>query len=155
MKVKASKYVSSLGQYFKHNRQFCAYVILSLIIATVVRIYTVGEVWVIQPFLIDLSLIVILGSFAYLYTPQKQFGYLFILMLFFTTMGVMNAIYFSFFNSFASISMLSAVVQVGDVSEAVFEGLRITHFVYILAPIIFYLYHRRLKNKDYFNFIVY
>jgi len=120
---------------------------------TAVRVYTIGGLWSIQPVLIDLAMIIILGSFAFLYTPQKQFGYLFILILVFTTMSISNAVYFTFFNSFASISMLVALTQVGDVSDAVFNGLVLTQFVYLLAPVIFYLIYRRLKNRDYFNYV--
>jgi len=153
MKKKMNEILKLSINFFKYNRQFFVYVLISLILTTGIRVYTMGGVFSPQPLLIDLSLILILGSFAYLYTPQKQFRYLFLLVLIFTTMAISNAVYFSFFNSFASISMLVAIGQVGDVSDAVFDGLSITQFLYILGPILFYIIYRRLKNRDYFNYI--
>ena len=153
MKEIAHKIISSLGNFFKYNRQFLAFVILSLMSMTLIRITTVGNIWWIQPLLIDLALIILLGSLAYLFTPRKQFIYLFILMLIFTLINIINAVYFSFFNSFTSVNMLGAVVQAADVSDAIIDGLRITHFVYLIFPLIFYLIYRHLKNRDFFSYV--
>ena len=151
------KVINKIGKSFisfvKYNRQYCSYVVLSLLCCLVIRFYTIGGIQKVQPFLIDLGFIVTLGSFGFFYKPQKQFGYYLILMIIYTTMGVVNAVYYTFYNSFASFSLLTTLGQVGEVGDAVFDKMRFIHFIYLLFPIMFIVIHKKLANKDYFNFI--
>jgi phosphoglycerol transferase MdoB-like AlkP superfamily enzyme len=147
------KFFNNFLNFLKNNKQFIAYVVLSLICMTGIRFYTIGGFFELQPFFIDLGLILFLGSFCFLGRPQKQFIYLFILIVLYTTTAVANAIYFNFFDSFASISLLTAITQVGDVDDAFYAGLHWHQFIFILAPLIFILINYRLRSKDYFNFV--
>ncbi len=139
--------------FIKYNRQFCSYVVLSLVCTTLIRYNTLGGIFDFQPFFLDLGMILVLGSFGFFRKPQKQFIYYLILMLFFMTMGIANSIYYTFYNSYASFSLLAALGQVGEVGDAVFDKIKLIQFIYILFPIIFILIHQRLLNRDYFNFV--
>jgi len=153
IKNKAKRALAFSRYFVKYNRQFISYVILSLMCMTGVRLYTIGGFFELQPFFIDLGFILLLGSFCFFYRPQKQFVYLFVLMTLYVTTAISNAVYFNFFNSFASISLLTAITQVGDVDDAFYHGLRWTQFIYILAPVTFFLINRRLRSRDYFSYV--
>ena len=104
MKARLDKIIKSPINFIKYNRQFCSYVVLSLLCCLVIRFYTLGGILNFQPLFIDLAIIITLGSFGFFYKPQKQFGYYLTLMIIYTVMGVVNSIYYTFYNSFASFS---------------------------------------------------
>lgn len=139
--------------FVKYNRQFCSYVVLSLLCCILIRFFTLGGIFHLQPFFIDLALILMFGSFGFFYKPQKQFTYYLILMLIYTTIGVVNSIYYTFYNSFASFSLLTTLSQVREVGDAVFDRIQLINFIYLLFPLIFILIHKKLANRDYFNFV--
>lgn len=153
MKKKISNLKHKIINFFKYNKQFCSYVILSLIICSLMKYNTIGQIFAPQSFFLDLALILVLGSFGFFYKPQKQFKYYFILMIVYTAMAVINTIYYSFYSSFASFSLLATISQIGEVGDAVYESFTIKQFIYILFPIIFIYIHKRLASKDYFNFV--
>ena len=143
----------SFINYVKYNKQFCLYVILSMFCCMFVRFYTVGNTFSLKPFIFDLSLCLIIGSFGYLYKPQKQYGYYLICLIILAIMCIINAIYYEFYSSFASFSLIAALKQVGEVGNAVFAKMKLIQYIYLLAPLLFILYHKRLNNKDYYNYV--
>ncbi len=153
MQEKIKSFIDSLIHFFKYNRQFCSYVVLSLLCCILIRFYTLGGINNLQPLFIDLAFILTLGSFGFFYKPQKQFTYYFILMLIYTAMGVINSIYYTFYNSFVSFSLLTTLGQVGEVGDAVFDKIKLIHFIYLLFPMMFIIIHKKLANRDYFNFV--
>ena len=66
---------------------------------------------------------------------------------------IINAIYYTFYSSYASIGLLSTLGQVGEVADSVFEKIKLIQFVYLIPLIIFWYINRKLRNKDYFNFV--
>jgi len=139
--------------YIKHNRLFISYIILTLISCFLVRYLTVGNWYNYKTFFIDLSITTLVGSFAYLFKPNKQFNYLFTVFIVFTTICIINAIYYTFYSSFASFSLLTALGQVGEVDDAVFEKLTILHFIYIIPLLLFWYINKRLVKKDYYSLV--
>ena len=152
MKKQLLKIYNSFLRYIKYNKQFCSYIILTIMSDIALRFFTSGNVSFI-PVLFDSALSIIIGTFAYLSNPKKQFNYLFFCIMILSVFCIINAIYYEFYSSYASFSLLASLSQVGEVEDALLDKIRIIHFIYLLAPIIFYLINRILKNRDYFNFI--
>lgn len=144
---------NKIFNYIKHNRLFISYVILCFLNCFLVRYLTVGNWYNQKTFFIDLVIGLLFGSFAYLIKPNKQYNYLFTLIIINTAICIVNAIYYTFYSSYASFSLLSALGQVGEVDDALFEKLKITHFIYLLAPMLFWYINKRLVKKDYFNLV--
>ena len=145
------KFKNNAKNFVKYNRQFLSYTILTLISCTLVRIFTLGGLGDWRGIFFDFSVIIILGSFAYLLKPRRQFAYFLTIMIIFTIMNIINGIYYDFFSSFVSFGLLATAGQTGEVTDAVFEKLKIVHFIYLLAPFIFVFINRYLKKKDYFD----
>ncbi|MCI8794201.1 MAG: LTA synthase family protein [Bacilli bacterium] len=137
--------------FYKYNIQFMSFVLLCLLSCALLRHFTIDKFFDLGGTFFDLSAILLLGSLAYLFKPRKQFTYFFTVMLVITLMNIINAVYYSFFSSFASFGLLASLGQTGEVTDAVFDKLRITHFIYLLMPIAFYIIHRLLTKGDYFN----
>lgn len=142
-----------VSRYFATNRLFLLYVVFALIETMLIRHFTLGNAFDYEPFICDLALIVIIGSFGYFFKPRKQFQYYFIWLCIYMLMGVINSIYYVFYTSFASFSLLSELGLVGDVGDSVLEKLRLLDFIYIIFPAIYYIVHKSLKNGSYYYFV--
>ncbi len=143
----------NLVNFIKYNRQFLSYTILSLLSCMLIRHFTIGHFWDFDAIFFDFSVIVLLGSLAYFFKPKKQFIYFFTILCIITLMNVINGVYYAFFNSYASFGLLASMGQTAEVTDAVFEKLSLANFVYLLAPLIFFMINRYLKGKDYFNVV--
>lgn len=141
------------SDFFRYNIQFISFVLLCLLSCALVRHFTIGKFFDLEATFFDLSAILLLGAFAYLFKPKKQFRYFFAIMTVITIMNVINAVYYTFFNSFVSFGLLASLSQTGEVTDAVFEKLKITHFIYLIMPVVFYYIHNILTKKDYFSVV--
>ena len=135
-----------------YNRQFVAYVILALISCILVRVFTIGTKFEFWPMFFDLSVIILFGSLSFLVKPKKRYIPLQIILIIITIMNIINAVYYAFYD-FASFSLLSSLGQASDVTGAIFEQLKIHHFIYLIMPIAFWYINKTLKEKDYFNVV--
>lgn len=145
-KLNSKKYIST-------NVLFCSYVLISILMSTVLRTLTLGNLFAVRPFLTDLAFIIFVGSFGYFIKPKKQFNYYFVLLLFTTFLCLVNSIYYQFYLSYVSVSLINAISQIQGVSGAIFEKLSILNFIYILGPISYVSINKKLKKGKYFDYV--
>ena len=154
-KIKKDKLISS---YFKDNRLFLVYVLVCVLNSTLLRIFTMPTMenyLSIKPIVADLAIVTIIGSFSYLFKGRGRYTYLLIWAIIFTAICTINSAYYTFYTSFASVSMLSLTQYIGEVGDAVVENvLQIKDLVYILPLIFFIYYHHRLVKKDKYKIYV-
>lgn len=153
MEPTIKKIYHQIVTYITTNRLFLSYVILALTSTILLRYYTIGNILRLNPLLVDLAFILILGSFGYLIKPKKQYVYFMIILLIITAINVVNCIYYTFYINFASIALLRALGQAGEVGDSIIEKLRYFHFIYLLMPIIFFLINRSLNKINYYFYI--
>lgn len=149
---KVKKY--NYKQYAKTNILFFTTSLTLLLNSTVLRFMTVGNFFELKPILADLSIIIIILSPVYLLKPRKQIIYLSIISIFMTAICIINSIYFTYYSSFASISLLSTSLQVVNVTDAVTKNvMQLRDFIYIWQPIILLVVHFNLKKKNYYHIV--
>ncbi len=151
IKKNSKKLQNNLKTFFKYNKQFCSFVLLSLLSTICIRGLTVGNWFSLVPLLFDCGLILIIGSFAYFIKPKNQFKYFVVMLFILTVVNVINSIYYAFYTSFASFGLLATIGQVGEVGDAVFEKMNISQYVYILFLVIFIYINRVLSKGSYFE----
>lgn len=153
MKRVIKKIYLSIIDYLISNRLFLSYVLLAFSSTLIVRYATIGDVFMVVSMLIDLGVILILGSFAYILKPQNQFKYLYCVLffIFFTTTS--NSIYYTFYTNFASLSLITALSQTGEVTDSVFSKLKLLDFIYIPMIMLFRYIHNKLKKSTYYNYL--
>ena len=66
-------------EYASTNKLFIVFIVTSLLNGMFLRFFTVHNYFAIKPILADLAIILLFGSFVYLFKPRKRFGYLLIL----------------------------------------------------------------------------
>lgn len=151
LKIVFGKFLRNFRKYLTTNILFLTYVLTSLIIAFLLRYNTVGNVLEFKALLCDFTLVILLGSFGYLVKPKHQFKYFLILSVFYTFLCVVNHIYYTFYMSFVSVSLLSTLSMLGEVSDSVTSKLDVFYFIYLIAPIILIIVNKVLSNKNYYE----
>ena len=148
--------INNCAEIVKNNPVFFTYIITSLFIGVVLRyftIHTLDNLFLLKPVLGDLAIILLLGSISFILKEKNRFPYLLVISIILTIICVVNSIYYTFYTSFVSVSLISTsryAVQVGD---AIVENvMKIQDFVYILAPILLIYSHVKSKKKNkYYN----
>lgn len=153
LKLILRKTRKSVIEYIATNRLFLAYLIISVVGLLLVRNFTIGNMFSFETFIVDLAIVLIVGSIGYLVKPKNQYRYFFIVLIIFTIMEVVNSIYYTFYYSFASFGELATAGQTETVMGSIFEKIKITDLIYILFPFIFYLIHKKLLRSAYYSFI--
>ena len=140
-------------QYISTNKQFIAFVIGNLINACLLRFFTVHNYFAIKPFLADLAIVLILGSFVYLFKAKKQFTYLMVVSILFNIICIVNSLYYTYYMSFASFSLIAVSLMTVDVGDAVVKNvLQFKDFIFLWQLIFLVGYHIHLKKKKYIEF---
>lgn len=142
----------SVIRYIKTNILFITYVVINLINSWLLRIVTMGNYFSIKAIISDLAFILIVGAFAYLLKPKKQFKVLMPLTVIMSLVCIVNAIYYENYVSFASFSLLSTAAFLGEMDGAVVTTLINFKDVLLIFPIIVLpVVHVCLKKKKYYE----
>ena len=142
----------SILLYVKTNILFITYVIINLFNSWLLRIVTMGNLFSIKAMISDLAFILIIGSFAYLVKPKKQFRILMPLTIIMTLICIVNAVYYENYISFASFSLLSTASFLGQMDGSIVTNLiNLKHVVLILPLVILPIVHTMLKKNKYYE----
>ena len=140
-----------IREYVKSNVLFFLLILTSVFNALLLRyftIHTLDNFLNIAPVLADAAIVTLFASFCYLMKPKKRFPYLFILSIIFTAICMINSIYYSYYNSFSSISLLSTSRFVSDVGDAVVDNvLEVKDFFYLFEPVVMLIVYYVLKRN--------
>lgn len=140
-------------EYASTNRQFIAFVISNLINACMLRFFTVHNFFAIKPVIADLALLIVTGSFVYLFKAKKQFTYLMVLSFIFTVVCVVNSLYYTYYMSFVSVSLIAVSLSVVDVGDAVVQNvLQFKDFIFVWQLLFMLIYHHHLKKNKYIKY---
>ncbi len=153
--IKRVKKEHLIMKYMKNNVLFLTFVISCVVNSTILRFFTMHTLenyLAIKPILADVSIMVVVGAFGYLLKPKNRFGYYLFFDILFSAICMINSIYYTFYTSFASVSMLSLTQYITTVGDAVVENvLQIKDLIYLLGPISLILVHIKLKKSNYYK----
>ncbi len=147
-------FLKAFKKYLSTNILFLTYVLSSVFIGFLLRYFTLGNIMELKALVCDFTISILLGSFGYLIKPKHQFKYFFLLSLFYTFLCIINHIYYTFYMSFVSVSLLGTLSMLGEVSDSVTSKLELVYFIYLIAPIIMIVIYRFLsKKKNYYEIL--
>ena len=146
------KIIKKGKKYFTTNILFITFIITSVINEIIVRGITVNNAFYIKPLVADLVVVILIGSFGYFIKPKYRYIYLLIMSLLLTSICMINAIYYKNYLSFASISLLTTLSELGGYTDAVFENiLQWKDFIYIWQIFALTFIHLQLNKKGYYE----
>lgn len=144
-----------IKKYIKENVLFLTYVFTCVLSSTLLRflsMHLLENYLSIKPILADTAIIVFVGAFGYLLKPKNRFGYYLFFDILFSALCMINSVYYTFYTSFASVSMLSLTQYIASVGDAVVENvLQLKDIVYVFSPIILIAVHIKLKKSKYYK----
>ena len=149
-KEKIQKKIKKLLEViYKNNLLEVIFILLNLINALLLRINTVNNGLRYSPFIIDLSFLLIITLLAQKIKIKKRIYYYMAMTILFTIICIVNSIYYHYYSSYASFSIIANISFASDVKDAIFKNvLRVPDLIYIAAPIILYLSYYYLKKKN-------
>lgn len=148
--------IINIREYVKNNIIFFVLIITSVFNALLLRyftIHTLENFLNIGPVMADLAIVTIFASLCYLMKPKNRFPYLFVLSFIFSLICVINSIYYTYYRSFSSISLLSTSRFIADVGDAVVDNvLEMKDFIYLFEPILLLILYFVLKKNGFNEF---
>lgn len=154
-RIKRIKKEHLIKKYIKNNVLFLTFVISCAFNSTILRFFTMHTLenyLAFKPILADISILIIVGSFGYLLRPKYRFYYYLLFNIFFSAICMINSVYYTFYTSFASVSMLSLTQYITTVGDAVVENvLQIKDLIYIIGPLSIIIVNIKLKKKNYYK----
>lgn len=128
------------------------FIFSSIINATMLRCFTVFNYFSIRPFIADLGIILLLSALSFLIKGKNKNKYFLIVTIISVIMFTVNSVYYTFYKSFASVSLLATSVFVVDVGDAIVENVvQIKDLVFLwqlIGVIILIKYERKNEIKD-------
>lgn len=144
----------NLKKYLKDNILFIYFIVSNLINSSVLRLVMLDSPHTLKPFLIDLGILLLIGSLSYLLKPKKRNTYYIVWSIFFTIICIVNAHYYGYYTSFVSVSLLATSTFVTDVSDVVIKDvLHIEYFIYLWQVIGLIFLTKLLKKKNILDFL--
>lgn len=137
----------------KGNKLFIIYIICNLMTSTLLRFLTTKNYYNIKPIIADLGVLIIIGSFSFLFKNKKRFYYLLIFTVIGSIICTINSIYYSNYLSFASISLIGSIAFLKDVGNAVVDNIfEIKDLIFLLQIPIFIICYKFFKEENTFCF---
>lgn len=128
------------------------FIFSSIINATMLRCFTVFNYFSVRPFIADLGIILLLSALSFLIKGKNKNKYFLIVTIISVIMFTVNSMYYTFYKSFASVSLLATSVFVVDVGDAIVENVvQIKDLVFLwqlIGLIILIKYEKKNEIKD-------
>lgn len=129
-----------------------SFIVSNLLNGLILRIITVGNGLSISPLLMDLLFLILITLLSLLFKRKNRGKFLITVSIILTLICLINSVYYHYYSSFASISMLATAVFAKDVGNAIVENvLKPIDLIYIWQIIFIYICYRKLKKNNYFN----
>ncbi|MBR3161356.1 MAG: LTA synthase family protein [Bacilli bacterium] len=136
--------------FFKKNPLLLFFICSVVLNTLLLRVLTVNNGLYFKPFFVDLGFVFVVTSFSFLFkTDKARKRYIICFSIFSTVLCIVHSMYYTYYDSFASISLLATSTFVVDVGDAVVEKvMKVQDFLYLWQIIfIFYvIYHLKKKN---------
>lgn len=134
------------------NVLLITFVITNAINAIIVRNATIGNLFYIKPLIADITILLLIGSFAYFFKPKHRFKYFIVWSILLTAICLINGIYYKNYLSFASISLLGTLSELKGYTNALTDNiLKIKDFVYVWQIFCLSFVHFQLKRIGYYE----
>ena len=126
------------------------FIISNLINGLIIRIVTVKNGLFISPLLVDLGFLILVSLLSLLIKKEKRIRYFITLSIIFNIVCIVNSIYYHYYSSIASISLIANITFASDVSDAIVENvLKAVDLIYIWQTITLVIIYKKTNKKEY------
>ena len=131
----------------KNNPVIITFILGNFLNAILLKAFTTGK-FLFRAMIIDFGFVVGLTALSFLIKPKRRIHYYYIASLFMVAICVINSIYYNYYASFVSASLLATSVFVKDVGDAVSEfAIKITDWIYLWIFIGLFIVNKKSKKE--------
>ena len=145
-------FLNIIKETIKNNVLFFVFILVSLFCSTLVRyftIHTVENLINIKPLLADITVILAFGGLGFFFKEKHRFAYWLIINIILSLLCMINSMYYTFYTSYVSVSLIGTLEYLFQVGDAVTENvMKLQDFIYLFSPIALILTHIHLKRKS-------
>ena len=143
-----NKVKESTIKYISKNQLLLLFIIFNLINVISLELSTIGVI-TIRGLISNILILLILGSFSLLIKDKHKFKYYIIITFILAILHVINSMYYAFYETYATVSLLKTSTQIVDVGDAVAENvINMPSFLFLIIPIVFIISYLLLKKKN-------
>ncbi len=114
------------------------------------RFFTIKDYFNPKPILVDLFFILVLASILLVVKSKNRNKYIFTFSIILTLTCIINSIYYTYYSSYASFSLLATSTAIVDVGDAIIENvLQFKDLIFIWNIILLYIIARDHKKNNY------
>lgn len=126
------------------------FIISNLINGLIIRIVTVKNGLFISPLFADLGFLILVTLISLTIKKEKRIRYFITLSILFNLVCIVNSIYYHYYSSFTSISLIANITFASDVSDAIVENvLKAVDLIYIWQTITLVIIYKKTNKKEY------
>jgi len=142
-KINIKQFITKL----KKNYQVVLFFLIgNFLNAILLRIFTTGHIGF-RALFFDFSFVLFLSGISFLF-KKKQVAYYYLTTILMVIICIINSIYYNYYGSFVSVSLLATSVFVKDVGDAVIDlALRITDLIYLWTIAGLFIVLRKNNKK--------
>ena len=130
-KIEFKKVKDFIVNFGKNYPVLSFYIISNFINSILLRLFTTGS-FQIRPLFFDLAIVLIFAAFSFLVKRNGKKVYYILTSIVFLAICVINSIYYIYYSSFASISLLATSVFVQDFGDVVVDfALDVKDWIYL------------------------
>lgn len=145
------KFGEKFKRYIATNMLMTTFIFTCIVNDILLRSLTVANYFAIKPILADLVFLLVITAFGYFIKPKHQFKYFLVWSIILTGLCIVNAIYYSNYISFASVSLIKTATELGGYTDAVTGILEFRFFVYVWQIFTLIFVHIQLRRKKYYE----
>ena len=150
VKAKVLDFFKTTKEIIQDNKLVTIYFIGAVINGIIIRWITIHKPLSIRPMMADLVVSLLFVSLYFLISKKHRFAYLILISVISSVVCISNAIYYSYYSSFISITFLSFALtntETGD-SNPVGDLIQLKTFIFVWLPIALAIYHFKTKKKE-------
>lgn len=140
------KIINDILVMFKGNSVIILYVFGNILNALLLRLFTTGH-FGLRAVFFDLGFVVLLAAFSFLIKKKRKMKYYYITTFLMVAICIINSMYYNYYASYVSTSLLATSVFVKDVGDAVKEfAIKFTDWIYLWIFLGLYIVNKKNNN---------
>ena len=146
---KIKEYFNDLLKLMKDEKLLTCFIFGCLINEIIVRMLTVKNIFSLSPVFGDLIVCFLFSGLYFVIKPKNRFKYIYTLTIIFSIIGIANIVYYSYYDSFISVTFASFAFTNTETGDANVVGnlLRPSYFILLWFPIFMFVFHKNITNN--------
>lgn len=147
-KLKLKKVFGNIKKFIVNYPVLSFYIISNFINSILLRLFTTGN-FSVRPLFFDMGIVLLFASLSFFVKKKNKNIYYILTSIFLMAICIINSIYYNYYSSFSSISLLATSVFVKDFGDVVVEfAINIKDWIYLWQIIGLILCIVKYKKKE-------